>query len=102
VVIFTDGYERFQAVKIENPADHFKGKKVRVTGTIRKSKETKDYKNRLEIKLVEPDNIKIVSRESSSDNSESEKDGKEGKDGKDKPTTESPNKKPADKDSSKE
>lgn len=53
-VIFKDGLERFSAMEIENPAEHYKNKKVRVTGRI----EMRDGKP--QIRLIDPDQIKIV------------------------------------------
>lgn len=54
VVIFKDGMERFKEMKIENPFEHYKKKKVRVTGKI----ELRDGKP--QIRLLDPSNIKIV------------------------------------------
>jgi uncharacterized protein (TIGR03067 family) len=54
VFINTDALAKFKEAKIENPAAHFKGKTVQVTGKVVL------YNNRPEIVLSGPDAIKIV------------------------------------------
>ena len=48
-----------QDSKAAKPADYFKGKKIRVSGTI------KPYQSRYEIEVASPDQIKIVTEEKS-------------------------------------
>jgi DNA/RNA endonuclease YhcR with UshA esterase domain len=46
--------EKFKKAKVDDPATHFKGKTVRVTGTV------KLYRERPEIAVEEPDQVEIV------------------------------------------
>jgi uncharacterized protein (TIGR03067 family) len=54
VFINKDAMEKFKAAKIEDPAAHFRGKTIRVSGKVEL------YQNRPEIILSGPDAIKIV------------------------------------------
>jgi len=54
VVIFKRGLENFAAEKIEAPAEHFRGKTIRVTGTVEM------YKDKPQIKVDRADQIEIV------------------------------------------
>jgi uncharacterized protein (TIGR03067 family) len=54
IFINKDALEKFKAAKIEDPAAHFKGKTVQVTGKVVL------YNNRPEIVLSGPDEIKVV------------------------------------------
>jgi hypothetical protein len=51
-----------QDSKAAKPADYFKGKKIRVSGTI------KPYQGRFEIEVTSPEQIKIVAEEKSAGN----------------------------------
>jgi hypothetical protein len=50
------GAEKFKKAKVDDPAAHFKGKMVRVTGTV------KLYKERPEIVVEDPDQVEIVEK----------------------------------------
>jgi DNA/RNA endonuclease YhcR with UshA esterase domain len=54
VVIFKRGLESFAEGKIEAPAEHFRGKTIRVTGTVEL------YKEKPQIKVDRADQIEIV------------------------------------------
>jgi DNA/RNA endonuclease YhcR with UshA esterase domain len=54
VVIFKRGLESFAEEKIEAPAEHFRGKTIRVTGTVEM------YKDKPQIKVDRADQIEIV------------------------------------------
>jgi DNA/RNA endonuclease YhcR with UshA esterase domain len=54
VVIFKRGLESFAVEKIEDPAEHFRGKTIRVTGTVEM------YKDKPQIKVDRADQIEIV------------------------------------------
>lgn len=56
-VIFKDGLERFKEMKIEDPYDHYKKKKIRITGKI----ELRDGK--AQMKVIDPSQIKLVAEE---------------------------------------
>ena len=49
-----EAVEKFKKAKVEDPAAHFKGKTVRVTGTV------KLYRERPEIVVNDPGQIKVV------------------------------------------
>jgi DNA/RNA endonuclease YhcR with UshA esterase domain len=51
-----DGAKKFGEAKIDDPAAHFKGKTVRVTGTV------KLYREKPEIVVEDPEQIKVVDR----------------------------------------
>ncbi len=48
--------EKFKAAKVDDPAAHFKGKTVRVTGTVTL------FKEKPQIKVEGPDQIKLVEK----------------------------------------
>jgi DNA/RNA endonuclease YhcR with UshA esterase domain len=48
--------EKFKAAKVDNIGAHFKGKTIRVTGTVIL------YRDRPEIKVDDPDQIKIIDK----------------------------------------
>jgi len=54
VVIFKRGLERFAEEKIDDPAEHFRGKTIRVTGTVEL------YKEKPQIKVDRVEQIEIV------------------------------------------
>jgi len=54
VVIFKRGLESFAEEKIDAPAEHFRGKTIRVTGTVEM------YKDKPQIKVDRADQIEIV------------------------------------------
>jgi len=54
VVIFKRGLERFAEEKIDDPAEHFRGKTIRVTGTIEL------YKEKPQIKVDRVDQVELV------------------------------------------
>jgi DNA/RNA endonuclease YhcR with UshA esterase domain len=54
VVIEKKTLAKFKKAKIEDPADHFKGKKVQVTGTVTL------YNDKPQIKVDDPGQIKVV------------------------------------------
>lgn len=54
VVIFKRGLESLAGEKIEAPAEHFRGKTIRVTGTVEM------YKDKPQIKVDRADQIEIV------------------------------------------
>jgi acetyl esterase/lipase len=54
VVISYDHADRFKAAGIDNPANYYKGKKIRVTGTIIRDDE------QTRIRVESPDQIKVV------------------------------------------
>jgi DNA/RNA endonuclease YhcR with UshA esterase domain len=56
VFIPKETVEKFKKDKIDNPAAHFKGKIIHVTGTVIL------YKDRPEIKVEQPEQIKIVDK----------------------------------------
>ncbi len=56
IFIPRDVVEKFKKAKVENPAEHYKGKTIVVTG------EVVLYQKKLEIKIDEPDQIKIVEK----------------------------------------
>lgn len=47
---------KFKEAKIDDPATHFKGKTIRVTGTVKR------YRDRPEIVVEKPDQIQIVDK----------------------------------------
>jgi DNA/RNA endonuclease YhcR with UshA esterase domain len=49
-----DGAKRFQEAKIDDPAAHFKGKTVRITGTV------KLYRDKPEIVVEDPKQVEVV------------------------------------------
>jgi DNA/RNA endonuclease YhcR with UshA esterase domain len=54
IFISKTGAEKFKTAKVDDPATHFKGKLVRVTGTV------KLYRERPEIAVEEPEQVEIV------------------------------------------
>jgi DNA/RNA endonuclease YhcR with UshA esterase domain len=54
VMLDKEAVEKFKKAKVEDPAAHFKGKTVRVTGTV------KLYRERPEIVVNDPGQIKVV------------------------------------------
>ncbi|WP_020471138.1 hypothetical protein [Zavarzinella formosa] len=54
VFVTKDGVESFKKAKIEDIADHFKGKKILVTGTVM------NFKEKPQIKVTEADQIKLT------------------------------------------
>ncbi|QDU23138.1 hypothetical protein [Urbifossiella limnaea] len=48
--------EKFKAAKVDDPAAHFKGKTVRVTGTVTL------FKEKPQIKVEGPDQVKVVEK----------------------------------------
>jgi DNA/RNA endonuclease YhcR with UshA esterase domain len=56
IFIPRDAVEKFKQAKIENPADHYKGKTIQVTG------EVVLYQKKAQIKVDGPDQIKIVEK----------------------------------------
>jgi DNA/RNA endonuclease YhcR with UshA esterase domain len=56
IFIPRDAVEKFKQAKIENPADHFKGKTIQVTGTVVL------YQKKPQIKVDRPEQIKIVEK----------------------------------------
>ena len=48
--------EKFRKAKIDDPADHFKGKTIRVTGTV------KLYRERPEIAVDDPEQVQVVEK----------------------------------------
>jgi DNA/RNA endonuclease YhcR with UshA esterase domain len=48
--------EKFKKAKVEDPRAHFKGKTVRVTGTVTL------YREKPQIKVDDPDQVKVVDR----------------------------------------
>jgi DNA/RNA endonuclease YhcR with UshA esterase domain len=54
IFIPRDVVDKFKKAKIENPAEHYKGKTILVTG------EVVLYHEKLEIKIEDPDQIKIL------------------------------------------
>jgi DNA/RNA endonuclease YhcR with UshA esterase domain len=48
--------EKFKAAKVDDPAAHFKGKTVRVTGTVTR------FKEKPQIKVEGPDQITVVEK----------------------------------------
>lgn len=69
VYINRDALKKFKAAKIEDPAAHFKGKTVQVTGKVVL------YNNRPEIVLAGPDAIKIVGEPPAKENAKENLDG---------------------------
>jgi DNA/RNA endonuclease YhcR with UshA esterase domain len=57
VFIPTDAVEKFKKANIDDPSSHFKGKTVRVTGTVSL------YREKPQIKVEDPEQIKIVETE---------------------------------------
>ena len=51
-----EAVEKFKKAKIDNPATHFKGKTVRVTGTVTL------FRDKPQIKVEDPEQIKIVEK----------------------------------------
>jgi DNA/RNA endonuclease YhcR with UshA esterase domain len=51
-----EGAKKFKEAKIDDPSAHFKGKTVRVTGTV------KLYRERPEIVVEDPDQVKVVEK----------------------------------------
>ncbi|MBL9123324.1 MAG: hypothetical protein JNG90_06795 [Planctomycetaceae bacterium] len=62
VVIFEAGLERFRDQGVTDPAAHFAGKRIRVTGTI------EEFKGRPQIRADQPRQIEIVNPPASSSN----------------------------------
>lgn len=56
VFLDKDALEKFKKAKIDDPAAHYKGKTIRVTGTV------KLYRDKPEIAVAEPDQIQIVEK----------------------------------------
>jgi DNA/RNA endonuclease YhcR with UshA esterase domain len=56
VLLDKEAVEKFKKAKVEDPAAHFKGKTVRVTGTV------KLYRERPEIVVNDPGQIKVVEK----------------------------------------
>jgi DNA/RNA endonuclease YhcR with UshA esterase domain len=56
VFIPKESVEKFKKAKIDNPGMHFKGKTIRVTGTVIL------YREKPEIKVEDPEQIKIVEK----------------------------------------
>jgi DNA/RNA endonuclease YhcR with UshA esterase domain len=56
VFIPKEAIEKFAKAKIDNPATHFKGKTIRVTGTVTL------FQEKPQIKVEDPDQIKIVEK----------------------------------------
>ena len=54
VVIFKTGLESFAEAKIEDPAEHFRGRTIRVAGTVEM------YKEKPQIKVDRADQIELV------------------------------------------
>jgi DNA/RNA endonuclease YhcR with UshA esterase domain len=54
VVIFRRGLESFAEAKIDDPAEHFRGKTIRVRGTVAL------YKEKPQIEVESPDQIELV------------------------------------------
>jgi DNA/RNA endonuclease YhcR with UshA esterase domain len=52
-----DGARKFQEAKIDDPSTHFKGKTVRITGTV------KLYRDRPEIVIEDPKQVEIVKKD---------------------------------------
>jgi DNA/RNA endonuclease YhcR with UshA esterase domain len=48
--------DRFKEAKIDDPAKHYAGKTIRVTGTV------SEYQNRPEIIVTDPEQIKVVEK----------------------------------------
>jgi DNA/RNA endonuclease YhcR with UshA esterase domain len=48
--------EKFKAAKVDDPGAHFKGKRVRVSGTVTL------YREKPQIKVEDPDQIKVVDK----------------------------------------
>jgi len=59
-VIFEAGLERFRDKGVNDPAAHFAGKRIRVTGTI------EDFKGRPQIRADQPRQIEVVNPPESS------------------------------------
>jgi DNA/RNA endonuclease YhcR with UshA esterase domain len=51
-----DALEKLKKAKIDDPAAHYKGKTIRVTGTV------KLYRDKPEIAVTEPDQIQVVEK----------------------------------------
>ncbi len=56
IFVNADGVKKLKEAKIEDPATHFKGKTVRVSGTV------KMYKEKPEIVVEDPNQIEIVEK----------------------------------------
>jgi DNA/RNA endonuclease YhcR with UshA esterase domain len=56
VFIPKEALEKFAKAKIEDPAAHYKGKTVRVTGTVTL------YRDKPQIKVEDPEQIKVVDK----------------------------------------
>jgi DNA/RNA endonuclease YhcR with UshA esterase domain len=56
IFIPKDAVEKFRKAKIDDPSSHFKGKTVRVTGTVSL------YREKPQIKVEDPEQIKIVEK----------------------------------------
>ena len=56
VYLDRDALEKFKKAKIDDPADHFKGKTIRVTGTV------KLYRERPEIAVDDPEQVQVVEK----------------------------------------
>ena len=54
VVMFSDALEAFAKKGIEDPADHFYGKTIEVSGQVKK------YRDQVQIEVDEPDQIEVV------------------------------------------
>lgn len=60
IVVFQSSLERFKKAGIEDPASHFKGKTIQVSGVVVK------YRERIEIIAENPEQIKVVGKEGES------------------------------------
>jgi micrococcal nuclease len=58
---------KFKQVKVEGPAEHFKGKTIRVTGTV------KLYNNKPEIVVDDPSQIVVVEKKEAKDKKDEKK-----------------------------
>jgi DNA/RNA endonuclease YhcR with UshA esterase domain len=67
VLLNRDVLAKFKKVKVEDPAEHFKGKTIRVTGTV------KLYNNRPEIAVDEPSQITVVEKKDGAKEKKDEK-----------------------------
>ena len=54
--ISEEGAKKFQGAKIDDPAAHFKGKTVRITGTV------KLYRDKPEIVVEDPQQVEVVTK----------------------------------------
>jgi DNA/RNA endonuclease YhcR with UshA esterase domain len=56
VFLDKEALTKFKKAKIDDPAAHFKGKTIRVSGTV------KLYRDKPEIAVVEPDQVQVVEK----------------------------------------